>query len=54
MLSNDVKNRTTMESSNFCNEKLLVFQKNHIIAIILTWPKTVFIKKTLTFSKTID
>ena len=31
MLQNDVKYRTTIEQSNFLNEKLLVFQKNHII-----------------------
>ena len=54
MLSNDVKYRTTIEPSNFSNEKMLLFQKNNIIAIILTWPETVFIKKTLIFSKTVD
>ena len=54
MLENDVKYRTKIEQSNFSNEKLLVFRKTISFAIILTWPKTVFIKKTLIFSKTVD
>ena len=41
-----------MKPSNFSNELLLVFQKNMLFAITLTWPKTVFTKKTLIFSKT--
>ena len=49
MLQNDVKYRTTIEPSNLSNEKLLVCQKTRSFAIKLTWPKTVFIKKTLIF-----
>ena len=35
---------------NYCS----FLQKNMLFAITLTWPKTVFTKKTLIFSKTID
>ncbi len=30
------------------------FRKNILFVITLTWPKTVFTKKTLIFSKTVD
>ena len=43
-----------MKTSHFSNELLLVFQKNILFAITLTWPKTVFTKKTFIFSKTVD
>ena len=43
-----------MKPSHFSNELQLVFQKKHMLfAITLTWPKTVFTKKTLIFSKTV-
>ena len=42
-----------MKPSNFSNEVLLVLQKKHVICN-LTWPKTVFTKKTLIFSKTVN
>ena len=35
---------------NYCQ----FFRKNMLFAITLTWPKTVFTKKTLMFSKTVD
>ena len=43
-----------MKPTHFTNELLLVFQKSMLIAITLTWPKAVFTKKTLIFSKTVD
>ena len=43
-----------MKPRYFSNELLLVFGKNILFAITLTWPKTVFTKKTLIFSKTVD
>ena len=30
------------------------FRKNMLFAITLTWPRTVFTKKTLMFSKLVD
>ena len=54
MLQNDVKYRTTIEKCNFFNEKLLVFQKNYIICNNTNLAYTMFIRKTLTFTKTID
>ena len=35
---------------NYCQ----FFRKNMLFAITLTWPKKVFTKKTLLFSKTVD
>ena len=43
-----------MKQRHFSKELQLVFQKKHIISITLTWPKAVFTKKTLIFSKTVD
>ena len=37
-------------SKNYC----LFLQKNMLFAITLTWPKKVFTKKTLIFSKLVD
>ena len=46
--------RNTIEQITFSIELLLVFLKNISFAITLTWPKTVFAKKSLIFSKTVD
>ena len=43
-----------MKPNNFSKELLLVFRKNMLFATTFTWPKTVFTKKTLIFSKTVD
>ena len=46
--------RNTIEQITSSIELLLVFLKKRIIAITLTSPKTVFTKKTLIVSKTVD
>ena len=54
MLLNDVNYRNTIEPSTFSIELLLVFLEKPPYAIALTWPKTVFTKKILIFSKTVE
>ena len=54
MFYNDVMYRNTIEQVTFSIKLLLVFLKNISFAITLTWPKTVFTKKTLIFSKTVN
>ena len=53
MLQTDFEYRITMKLSHFFNESLLVFQKIILFGITITWPKTVFTKKTLIFTKTV-
>ena len=55
MLQTDVEYRITMKLSHFLNESLLVFLRKIILfGITITWPKTVFTRKTLIFTKTIE